>query len=1356
MKRLYHILIVFLFVLMNLTGYSQSCTQSCSASGNDCDNFITSLTINCAPAGATITGIDITASIGSWCTDWYEYDINLGGIWKYSYCDGTYSFSDLNGNVANGTVIYIQSVDNDAYCDGVTLNLSVTVYYTGGGGGPSNDLCADATSLPCGTTNLAGTTVGTSNIADPIGCASNYGVWYTFVGDGNETTISSTATFDHEMVISSGSCGSLSNIICDDGSTGTETHTFTTVNGTTYYVYIAHYSTSSTTTGTFTISRTCTAPPPDPCASVISISGCGSSYTQNYTSGGTGAWASNPCYSSQGTEQIYSFVAPTTGTYSLQITTNSSYVDYNWQASTCAESGWTCIDDVYSSGEYGSMSWTASTTYYILLDDENTTASSHSFYINCPVVCTTPGIPTSVTGTSTGQTSANLSWSAGSPAGSPTVTYYWVVGTTSSCTYGGGGGAVDWNTTTGTSTTTSALSCGTTYYLRVYAETDCDATSSAYGTSSSFATNACPASCCIATTAYGSATAPTNNTEIQITSCNYAGDYSEISSVVSGQTYQFRSNIGTDWLSLTNTSNTCLTYGTTPITWVATFSGDVRLHIHTNSACGTDASCHETYIQCTSCSPPADPCASVISIAGCGAGSTKTYTGGGTGVWNQSSSSDCGFTCLGEEQIYSFVAPETGTYNLEVTAADGFVDYMWQANSCAETGWTCIDDIASAGTYGSMSWTAGTTYYILLDDENSTTGTHTFYINCPVDHCVSTDYWLSATAPTDDIPLQVASCNFAGEYNEITNVVAGQTYEFSSTVSTDWLTLTNTSNTLLTEGQTPISWTATFSGTVYIHIHTDAACGTESSCREQWVTCTSCGGGGTQDYYIHPTEGLQSTYLGACMVNIDCGETHAYYDDGGPSGNYSNNINNYYRTFCPDAPGKCIQATMNSMSIESGWDFLSVGNGPTQNGPILWKGSNTHTSPNTSEGSWNGGTWTSTDASGCLTYRFSSDGSGIGSGWDITLSCVDCAENDYEETSECTGSCATCGDTDFSGASTGPGIESTCTGCIVSENYTTWYYFEIAIDGVFEFYIVPNTLGDPLVCTECDDYDFALFRADECNNLGSPVRCSYAWNERCYDDTGPKTGMADTHPYSGIVVTDYIEDVNGDGYVKSLDVTAGQTYFLMVNGWSPSDAGYDLSFDLTGGGTFEDCEELDPLPVELIDFDAECENNQVTLSWSTASETNNDYFTVMKSYNGFMFKPIGKVEGQGNSNFMQNYSFLDDGFSKGIVYYQLKQTDFDGTTERSKIIKFDCGTAKENIIIINEDDKFVINFENALSNSYSLHLYNNLGQLVMKKDITLTDKTQTTTIPVTPLRPGIYIVIISSDISMESARLFIE
>jgi len=137
-----------------------------------------------------------------------------------------------------------------------------------GGGAPINDNCTSPTSLTCSTTNLNGTTSNTTNQTHGTGCLmANYGVWYSFIGDGQQTTISATtSSYDIEMAIASGSCASLSNIACVDNalSSGTESYTFVATNGVTYYVYIAQWSSSSTTTGTFTVSRTCTVAPTPP------------------------------------------------------------------------------------------------------------------------------------------------------------------------------------------------------------------------------------------------------------------------------------------------------------------------------------------------------------------------------------------------------------------------------------------------------------------------------------------------------------------------------------------------------------------------------------------------------------------------------------------------------------------------------------------------------------------------------------------------------------------------------------------------------------------------------------------------------------------------------------------------------------------------------------------------------------------------------------------------------------------------------------------------------------------------------------------------------------------------------------
>jgi hypothetical protein len=120
-----------------------------------------------------------------------------------------------------------------------------------------------------------------------------------------------------------------------------------------------------------------------------------------------------------------------------------------------------------------------------------------------------------------------------------------------------------------------------------------------------------------------------------------------------------------------------------------------------------------------------DPCDSAITIYGCGEGHSQTFTAEGSGVWDVS---DCGSPTPGMEQVYGFVAPVTGDYYLDVTNASGSVDYFWRESLCRDTGWLCISSVYQAGQYGSMSWTGGKTYYILLDNKYSTSGTHAFHI----------------------------------------------------------------------------------------------------------------------------------------------------------------------------------------------------------------------------------------------------------------------------------------------------------------------------------------------------------------------------------------------------------------------------------------------------------------------------------------------------------------------------------------------------------------------------------------------------------------------------------------------------
>lgn len=96
-----------------------------------------------------------------------------------------------------------------------------------------------------------------------------------------------------------------------------------------------------------------------------------------------------------------------------------------------------------------------------------------------------------------------------------------------------------------------------------------------------------------------------------------------------------------------------------------------------------------------------------------------------------------------------------------------------------------------------------------------------------------------------------------------------------------------------------------------------------------------------------------------------------------------------------------------------------------------------------------------------------------------------------------------------------------------------------------------------------------------------------------------------------------------------------------------------------------DC--ISTLPVELMKFTATPKKSSVHLTWATASEINNDYFTIERSADGLVFEDYAYMDGAGNSNEVLRYSLVDSSPLEGISYYRLKQTDLDGTTTYSKI-----------------------------------------------------------------------------------------
>lgn len=166
-----------------------------------------------------------------------------------------------------------------------TLNLTFA-------GPPANDECAGATTVACGSNTTVSNSTATTNPADPIlSCffpAPAQGlnsIWFKFVAPGTSAVLdtSLSAVSDTTMALYSGTCGSLTEIACDDDSgTGLRSliNAVGLTPGNTYYIRISSFSAASV--GSITLSLTCSAGPPpgDLCSTALATT-CGSTAVFN-------------------------------------------------------------------------------------------------------------------------------------------------------------------------------------------------------------------------------------------------------------------------------------------------------------------------------------------------------------------------------------------------------------------------------------------------------------------------------------------------------------------------------------------------------------------------------------------------------------------------------------------------------------------------------------------------------------------------------------------------------------------------------------------------------------------------------------------------------------------------------------------------------------------------------------------------------------------------------------------------------------------------------------------------------------------------------------------------------------------
>lgn len=239
-------------------------------------------------------------------------------------------------------------------------------------------------------------------------------------------------------------------------------------------------------------------------------------------------------------------------------------------------------------------------------------------------------------------------------------------------------------------------------------------------------------------------------------------------------------------------------------------------------------------------------------------------------------------------------------------------------------------------------------------------------------------------------------------------------------------------------------------------------------------------------------------------------------------------------------------------------------------------------------------------------------------------------------------------------------------------------------------------------------------------------------------------------------------DANGDGILQSYEQI---TSYTTITNYDPT----KLYIHFTGAGsmglsfvyaTTDAAAQVDPspstytinwvgtLPVKLLYFTAEQQDqHQVLVSWATETEIDNAFFEVQRSADAEHWTGIGKVQGAGNSNSLQNYSLKDISPANGVNYYRLRQVDVDGDETYSDIAQVTFGdeiggvalTARPNPVA--NGARIYLNLSNATDMITHVTLSSAVGQVIYSKDIA---PTPISVISDLQAAPGIYLVTITT------------
>ena len=203
--------------------------------------------------------------------------------------------------------------------------------------------------------------------------------------------------------------------------------------------------------------------------------------------------------------------------------------------------------------------------------------------------------------------------------------------------------------------------------------------------------------------------------------------------------------------------------------------------------------------------------------------------------------------------------------------------------------------------------------------------------------------------------------------------------------------------------------------------------------------------------------------------------------------------------------------------------------------------------------------------------------------------------------------------------------------CLFTSPNPSWYYLEIDQAGNL---VIDITAGSDVDYEIWGPFANLATAQAQCNTYGAPQDCSYS-----------------------ISATEQAV-VNG--------VLNGEVYVLLVTNYANTIQ--TININEAGSNTASTNCAIVPLPVGYSNWDAIRVDDQVRLMWSTEFEENNAKFYVQRSETGLVWETIGVVNGNGNSDAKNDYSFTDKNPLETVGYYRLMQVDFNGTASYTSIL----------------------------------------------------------------------------------------